>query len=140
VAKFERNQKSGNSIPTASMGDIVFLLLIFFMVTTVFKTEDGLPVDLPRAESGNELKREDIANIFMDKRCRISINDKLVQTSQVGPIMTKKLEANPRLIVAFHTDTETDYKCMDDVMEQLKLVNAVRISFNNKIQGAQVKF
>jgi biopolymer transport protein ExbD len=140
VPKFERNQKAGESIPTASMGDIVFLLLIFFMVTTVFKTEDGLPVDLPRAESGNELKRENIANIYMDRRCRISINDKLVDTKMVGPIMTKKLEANPQLVVAFHTDDATDYKCMDDVMEELKLVNAVRISFNNKIEGAQVKF
>ena len=102
------------------MGDIVFLLLIFFMVTTVFRTEDGLPVDLPRAESGNELKREDIANIYMDRRCRISINDKIVATTQVGPIMVKKLEANPRMVVAFQTDSAADYKCMDEVMEELK--------------------
>ena len=94
--KFERNQKSGESIPTATMGDIVFLLLIFFMVTTVFKTEDGLPVDLPRAESGVEPKREDVANIYMDRRCRISINDKIVHPEAVGSIMAQKLEAIAR--------------------------------------------
>ncbi len=138
--KFERNQKGGESIPTASMGDIVFLLLIFFMVTTVFKTEDGLPVDLPRAESGVEPKRELVANIYMDRKCRISINDKIVGTAQVGPIMTQKLEQNPLLIVAFQTDVKADYRCMDDIMEELKLVNAVRVSFNNKFQSSQGKF
>jgi biopolymer transport protein ExbD len=110
------------------------------MVTTVFKTEDGLPVDLPRAESGVEPKRENVANIYMDRRCRISINDKIVETNAVGPIMAKKVQENPMLIVAFQTDSNTDYECMDEVMEELKLVNAVRVSFNNKFESAQAKF
>ena len=42
----------GTFIPTSSMGDIAFLLLIFFMVTTIFREESGLPVELPRAEAG----------------------------------------------------------------------------------------
>jgi biopolymer transport protein ExbD len=138
--KFERNIKGASTIPTASMGDIVFLLLIFFMVTTVFKTEDGLPVDLPRAESGVDVKRENVANIYMDRRCRISINDKIVDTSAVGPIMARKVRDNPLLIVAFQTDMAADYKCMDDVMEELKKVNAVRVSFNNKFETAQAKY
>ena len=70
AAKFERNIKTGTSIPTASMGDIVFMLLLFFMVTTVFKTEDGLPVDLPRAESGVEPKRELVTHVWIDRKGR----------------------------------------------------------------------
>ena len=138
--KFQRNIKSQAAIPTASMGDIVFLLLIFFMVSTVFKTEDGLPVDLPRAESGVEVKREDIANVYIDRLGRISINYKLVDVGSVGGIMLKKLEANPLTIVAFQTDVRTKYEVMDEVMEELKKVNAVRVSFNNKVESAQLKF
>jgi biopolymer transport protein ExbD len=130
--KFERNLKGQSSIPTASMGDIVFLLLIFFMVTTVFKTEDGLPVNLPRAETGQELKRDLIANIYVDRRGRISINDKLVSAAQVGPLMRKKYFENPLTIVSFQTDDATRYKVMDDIMEELKKANAVRVSFNIK--------
>ena len=39
------------AIPTASMADIAFLLLIFFMSTTMFKVEDGLPIEMPKAEA-----------------------------------------------------------------------------------------
>lgn len=130
--KFERNLKSQASVPTASMGDIVFLLLIFFMVTTVFKTEDGLPVNLPRAETGQELKRDLIANIYVDRRGRISINDKLVQPFQVGPLMRQKYAENPLTIVSFQSDYHAKYKIMDEIMEELKKANAVRVSFNNK--------
>ena len=40
--KFHRKANVGQSIPTSSMADIAFLLLVFFMVTTIFKLEDGL--------------------------------------------------------------------------------------------------
>jgi biopolymer transport protein ExbD len=133
--KFEKNIKSEPKIPTASMGDIVFLLLIFFMVTTVFKTEDGLPVNLPRAQTGQELKRDLIANVYVDRHGRISVNDKIVASSQVGPLMAQKFRDNPLTIVAFQTDSHTRYQVMDDIMEELKRVNAVRISFNNKPEG-----
>ena len=44
-------------IPTASTADIAFLLLIFFMATTIFRMENGLPVTLPRAEAGVPVPR-----------------------------------------------------------------------------------
>ncbi len=138
--KFERNQKSKAVVPTASMGDIVFLLLIFFMVSTVFKTEDGLEVDLPRAESGVELKRDDIRNIYVDQFGRISVDDKLVSEQLAAQIMAQSYESNPLTIVNFQGDIHTDYEVMDRIMEELKKVNAVRVSFSNKVESAQPKF
>ncbi len=138
--KFEKNIKGTNSIPTASMGDIVFLLLIFFMVTTVFKTEDGLPVELPRAESGLEVKRDDISRVYVDANGRISVDDALMQAPQVAQLMVTKMKQNPSNIVAFETDVHTDYEVMNDIMEELKKVSAVRISFNNKVESGQVKY
>jgi len=138
--KFEKNIKAKTTIPTASMGDIVFMLLLFFMVTTVFKTEDGLPVDLPRAESGVEPKRELVTHIWIDRVGRISINDKIVDVKSVYPIMAGKYKENPLMIVAFQTDARTEYKVMDEVMEKLKEAQAVRVSFNNKFDQAQPKY
>ena len=48
--KFKKKSKVNQEIPTASMPDIIFMLLIFFMVTTVLKKFNGLPVRLPEAE------------------------------------------------------------------------------------------
>ena len=47
--KFEKRTKLSSDIPTASMPDIIFMLLIFFMVTTVLREFSGLPVNLPQA-------------------------------------------------------------------------------------------
>ena len=138
--KFERNQKMKPSIPTASMGDIVFLLLIFFMVTTVFKTEDGLPVELPRAESGVEIKRDDVKNIYVDLHGRVSVEDKLVTPAKAAQIMLQNYQKNPMTIVALQGDIHTDYHVMDEIMEELKKVNAVRVSFNNKVESGQIKY
>ena len=48
--KFSKKTKISSEIPTASMPDIIFMLLVFFMVTTVLKEYSGLPVNLPKAK------------------------------------------------------------------------------------------
>ncbi|RKZ06518.1 hypothetical protein DRQ53_04940 [bacterium] len=138
--KFERNLKTKAAVPTASMGDIVFLLLIFFMVTTVFKSEDGLPVELPRAESGIEVKRDNITRVYVDALGRISVDDHIVTPALAAQFMLQRTEENPMNIVGFEGDVNADYKYMDQIMEELKKVNAVRISFNNKVDSAQPKY
>ena len=126
---FERQSKIESSVPTASMADIAFLLLIFFMTTTIFKMEDGLPVTLPRAETAQKQKREKIMHIWIDAAGRISINDKLVQTKQIEDIMVTMLSERPDLIVAFNADDRAPYGVVSDVMEELKDANAIRVSF-----------
>ncbi len=133
---FGRSTNSGTFIPTSSMGDIAFLLLVFFMVTTIFREESGLPVELPRAEAGEEVNRELVSNIYINREGQISIDDRLVQVKHITDIIGTKISDNPQLIVAFKTDTYTDYGIVSDVMEELKEVNAVRVFFNNDIEGS----
>ena len=133
---FNRSTYKGTFIPTSSMGDIAFLLLIFFMVTTIFREETGLPVELPRAEAGEEVNRELVSNIYINRVGQISIDDRLVQIKHIADIMGTKISDNPQLIVAFKTDTYADYGTVSDVMEELKEVNAVRVFFNNDIEGS----
>ena len=56
TVKFIRKAKVGSAIPTASMADISFLLLVFFMVSTVFVRYRGVPVELPEAEKIEKLE------------------------------------------------------------------------------------
>jgi biopolymer transport protein ExbD len=131
---FNRSAKKEPYIPTASMGDIVFLLLIFFMVTTIFRKETGLPVELPRAEAGEEVQRELVSNIYIDAKGRISVDDRLVQVRMIPDIFGRKIADNPDLIVAFKTDEVTPYGTVSDVMEKLRDVNAVKVFFNNDVE------
>jgi biopolymer transport protein ExbD len=136
--KFERNQKVSNNVPTSSMADIAFLLLIFFMVTTIFKMEDGLPVTLPRAETAQKQKREKIMHIWIDGAGNISINDRLVQINQIEDIMVTMLSERPDLITAFNADDRAPYGVVSEVMEGLKDANAIRVSFTSDPKRAGV--
>ena len=63
------------------------------------------------------------------------IDDRLVQIKHIADIIGTKISDNPQLIVAFKTDTYADYGTVSDVMEELKEVNAVRVFFNNDVEG-----
>jgi biopolymer transport protein ExbD len=121
--------RAKNEIPTASMADISFLLFIFFVSTTIFRMETGLPITLPRAETVVSQKRETVVRIWVDRTGQISIQDKLVGIAQVRDIMSKILKENPALIVAFNADVRTPNREISAVIEELKKANAVRLSF-----------
>lgn len=129
--KFVRRLGVENKIPTASMADIIFLLLIFFMVTTIFKMEEGLPITLPRAISGADQDRERLIHIWADRYSRISINDKLVNLNDINAIIANRLAENRGLIVAFNIDQRTRYGLVSEIIEQLKEANAVNVSFTS---------
>jgi biopolymer transport protein ExbD len=136
VQKFERRSKAENKIPTSSMADIAFLLLIFFMSTTIFKMEEGLPISLPRAETAAKQEREKVLRVWIDPSGRISIQDKLVEVPQIKDIMVTAMKENPSLIVAFNADHRTPNGIVSDVMEELKKANAVRVSFTSDKEKA----
>jgi len=131
---FKKTIKTEPFIPTSSMGDIAFLLLIFFMVTVVFTEETGLVVTLPRAEAGEEGIRELLTNIYINEKGMISIDDQIVPVANVAPMMARKVQENPFLIVAFKTDKHTPYGIVSDVMEQLKEAGAVKVFFNTDLE------
>lgn len=128
---FERQQKVASKVPTSSMADIAFLLLIFFMTTTIFKMEDGLPVTLPRVETSQKQQREMISRIWINRDGIISINDKLVTVENIEAIIVSMMQEKPSLIVAFNADDRCPYSVVSDVMEELKKANAVRVSFTS---------
>ena len=131
-SKFQRKNRVANTIPTVSMGDIAFLLLIFFMATTIFRLDSGLRVVLPSAESTENPGRERVASIWIDRDGRISINDRFVAASDVEGIVITTILGKPDAIVALNADEHAPYGIVSDVIEALKKANAARLSFTSE--------
>ncbi len=131
--RFQRIEEERPEIPTASTSDIVFLLLIFFMVSTVFKTEQGLQVELPSAMATKKVSMKHIAHIWVgyqgDKGV-ISIDDRIVPVGQVKEIMQMKKRVDPNLIVSIMGDKDTPYWISNDIFGQLIKANALRVSLS----------
>jgi len=132
MANIERKTKVATEIPNASMSDIAFILLIFFMVSTTFVKEEGLNVTLPKAEAVQKINRQNSATIYVNRAATISIDDFAVRVDQVKPIMQTKLAKNPSIVTCFRTDAQADYGIMVDIMNELKKAEALRVSFEAK--------
>ncbi len=135
MRKISLKRPAEPEIPTASTADIAFLLIIFFMLTTVFRTERGLKLLLPGAESTERiLKRRNVAHIWLDKANRISINDNLLDMRGVTSVMAGKISGNPDLIAVIRADKESEYGRVNDILEALKDANVLKITFATEFE------
>jgi biopolymer transport protein ExbD len=117
-------------IPTASMGDIAFLLIIFFLVGTTFRAAQGLKVTLPNAISTERiLKKRNVQNLWIDKVGKISVNDNMVTIPAVTPVLSEKVIENPDLVVVLQADKDVPYGFVTDVLEALKAARALKVTF-----------
>jgi biopolymer transport protein ExbD len=131
-SSFERRHRVSATIPSVSMGDIAFLLLIFFMATTIFKTEEGIEVRLPQSETAESQKKDDVLHVWIDQTGRVWLNDRFVTTERLHDWITRSTAARPGLVVAFNADERAPYRAVAAVLEELKAANAVHVSFTSE--------
>jgi biopolymer transport protein ExbD len=126
----KRNRERGDpDIPSASLPDIVFQLLIFFLVTTTIDVDKGLDLVLPPpGDVEIELASKNIANILINDAGQILIDEELVQVEEVDNIVRDKLLENDKLVVSVKTARKTKYDIYIRVLDQLKRAGATRIS------------
>ncbi|PKN75149.1 MAG: biopolymer transporter ExbD [Candidatus Cloacimonetes bacterium HGW-Cloacimonetes-2] len=137
MANIQTPKKADAKIPDASMSDIAFLLLLFFMVTTVFVQEKQFWVERDRwpvAESIERIPRNLTTTIYVMRDETILIDDLPTRIEEETDVLVyntllKKKEENPEVIVCFRTDRETKYGVMSDVMRQLQDANTLIVTF-----------
>lgn len=133
--KFESKNKVKPGIPLASLPDIVFLLLIFFMVSSVFKEFSGLPVTLPQAREIEKIQgKRDVAYLWISKDGKISIDDRYVNLNDVSKIMLEKRRDpdHPLKLVSMKIDKESQMGLVTDIQEQLREADALNINYSAK--------
>lgn len=130
---FEKKGKVFEGIPTASMPDIVFMLLIFFMVTTVLKKFDGLPLNLPHARKIEKLgTKRHVSYIWVSRNGDISVDDKLVRTRDVRIVMYERFVKDPQLIVSMKVDQQADFGIVSDIHQELREAGTLRVNYSAK--------
>lgn len=126
----ERRSKVEVRIPTASMADIAFLLLIFFMVSTTFVRYRGLPVELPEAEKIQRIEtRRNLVYIWITRDGKICVNDMLTDLNSLEDMMSRRMRENPRTIVSLRADEEVPYGKVSEVLQVLRRAEALRVNF-----------
>ncbi len=129
----KKKDKPQEAISTASMPDIIFMLLIFFMVSTVFREFKGIPVRIPAAENSKKIEgKRNISYCYLDLQGRISVDDKLLGLKDLTALMYHKRVQNNRLIVSLKIDELVQNKKVDEVHKALQEADARRIVYASK--------
>ncbi len=151
MSKFKKKKEGGlPAVNTASLPDIVFMLLFFFMTVTVMK-DSSLMVEntLPNADQIQKLDKKDrIIYIYAGKpseryqqtfgtSAKIQLNDKFADVSDVAAYIlaeraSKRQELQNVLTTALKVDKETNMGLISDIKQELRKVNALKINYTTR--------
>lgn len=147
MSKFKKKKKGMPAVNTASLPDIVFMLLFFFMVTTTMRETD-LKIDTPKLPSATEVKKLEhkslVNTIYVgkakDKKYgslynRIQLNDKISTAAEVPAfIMNARLKVSeaeiPFMTTSIKADEKSNVGTINDIRLKLRDVNALKISYS----------
>ena len=118
-----KKQTVSEEIPTASMADIAFLLIIYFMVTTTFAATRGLDFSLPQDEDTPLVDKEESVLIEIQPGGNLVVDNKPMElTGPTGILeyLKPKLERNPKKPVIIRPHELAEYGYMVDVFDELR--------------------
>ncbi|MFD2698338.1 ExbD/TolR family protein [Mesonia sediminis] len=157
MSKFKK-KKSGDlpAISTASLPDIVFMLLFFFMVATVMR-QNTLMVEnrLPFADQTEKLEKKDLVMYIyagkpseryqkqFGKEARIQLNDKFADVNDIQQFIieereSKREELQGLLTTSLKIDAETGMGLVSDIKYELRKAEAYRVNYTTK-NGEAIK-
>lgn len=147
MSKFAKGKKKTlTAISTASLPDVIFMLLFFFMVTTVMREVDYLVLlSPPTADQVQKLEDKSLVNyIYIGKPInsavfgtvsRIQLNDAFAEPEEIRDFIAAKREMIPevdrnRMTVSLKIDKKTEMGIVTDVKQELRKASALKINYS----------
>ena len=129
--KMKRRDLS-DEIPTSSMADIVFLLIIFFMVTSTFAATRGLDFSLPKDDKNPPLiEKEESVLITIYRGGGLEVDGKSMRAETVLEYLKPKLERNPNKPVIVRPDPDAAYGDMVKIYDLLRRGKELGVEVRN---------
>ena len=128
--KVKTKSKASTAIPASSMSDIAFLLIIFFMLTTVFSQESGLKYELPDSVKEVSLDQKNI-EIYIDAFGVIIMNEAVVSQDEVKTTVKTTKMVQKDAFVVIKVDPKTPYKYLVETIDSVLLGGIDNIAFQS---------
>lgn len=128
-----RPKRVGIKIDMTPMVDIAFLLLIFFMVSTVFRQPQAMEITLPPKDAKVEVAQSNVMTLFVDKDGRIfyRMSDEPltgVTMKELNRLFVDAVKLNPDLVLLVKVSRKSRYENMVDMMDELEFANMSKFS------------
>ncbi|MBL7964266.1 MAG: biopolymer transporter ExbD [Flavobacteriales bacterium] len=146
MSRFKDDGKKGTpAISTASLPDIIFMLLFFFMVTTVMREVDlKVKISLPEASETQKLEDKALVDYLyigpptskeLGTEPLLQLNDQFARLDEIGPWVKanneRRQEAEvPKITRSLKVDKDTHMKIVTDVKQELRKASALKINYS----------
>jgi biopolymer transport protein ExbD len=119
------------------MIDTIFFLLVFFMISTLSMSQySGLPVNLPKAATGQQPPSESAA-LTIGADGKIAVDKQEVARERIRETLQKRLEKNPELLVLINADERVEHGLVVEAMDQARQAGVARIAIAVKPKGSR---
>ncbi|MFA7288401.1 MAG: biopolymer transporter ExbD [Melioribacteraceae bacterium] len=132
MVQIKKRKRPEPEIPTSSMADISFLLLLFFLVSTVIDVDTGIGMTLPEYIPADQqttvpISKERLAALLINENGDVLLNNEVIAIPQISKTLKPRIEskielpANKKLVVSVKTDRKTNYNLYIQALDQVKL-------------------
>ena len=126
--RIQRRSIKKARIEIIPMIDTIFFLLVFFMISTLSMTQfKGMPVNLPKAASGQQAPAESAA-ITINKDNEVFLDKQAVDKADLPDLLREQLAKNPELLVVINADDGVEHGHVVEIMDIARSVNVARMA------------
>jgi len=129
-----KRRKIQSGVPSASLADIAFVMLFFFLSTTKFDQKYGLGIVLPGPTTEEtqrvRIQDENLTRILVSREGIVAVNNETLTLSELEARVRFLVRENPQMVFILRTDRQSRYVHMVDVLDRLRLAGAQRINLS----------
>ncbi len=125
--EFEGRARIHSHLDIAPLIDIVFLLLVFFMLTSTFLVPEAIELQLPESSSADTAEVTPIT-VLLDSNGRIALNDQPVELERLREVMERLLEKKPDSPITLKSDAHTELQQLLRVMDEIRAAGGSNVA------------
>lgn len=125
---FRRSRREAARVDVTPLIDIIFQLVLFFMVSTTFVTSPGIEVDLPRSSAETILQEQEDLHVWMTDAGSVYVDKAPVDFEGLKTVFEKRALQDPSTLVIIEADTNVDHGQVVGVMDLARSVGLERLA------------
>jgi biopolymer transport protein ExbD len=127
MLELERRSKRSHEISMIPLINVVFLLLIYFLIVGTIEKFELINVDVPSAESGEAIEDGELT-ILLGRYDEIVIDDDLVDISQFEALVREKIQPNKNMVITLKADARLQATKLIAVINKIKAAGGINLS------------
>jgi len=124
----DSSERDGFELNVTPLMDVMFLLVIFFAVSTTFRVYPGISVDLPSAGSEQIQEEETTLTVLLSEKGEIYVDGKKMDTGHLGRLLKERMEGSPKLMFVLQADEKARHGQVVEVMDLAKQHGVTRLA------------